>query len=109
MRQRAIESILRRLEHCRRRPKQWFRVQRGVDRRRKVSCEKVRLQLSRPVIELSEHQIGAVGQAAFGIDFAVSLMIQAPESRSQPAQGEYQTELCSAALDAKAETHPPSK
>ena len=69
----------------------------------------MRLQLSRPVIELGEHQIGAVGQAAFGIGFAVSLMIQAPERRSQPAQGEDQTELCSAALDAQAETHPPSK
>ena len=62
----------------------------------------MRLQLSRPVIELGEHQIGAVGQAAFSIEFAVSLMIQAPERRSQPAQGEDQTELCSAALDDEA-------
>ena len=36
-------------------------------------------------------------------------MIQAPERCSQPAQGEDQTELCCAALDDQAETHPPSK
>src|SRR5947209_3554445 len=69
----------------------------------------MRLQLSRPVIELREHQIGALGQAAFGIEFAVSLMIQAAERCSQPAQGEDQTELCSAALDEQAKTHPPRK
>ena len=109
MRQRAIESVLRGFEHCCRRPKQRFRVQRGVDRRRKVSGEKVRLQLSRPVIELGEHQIGAVGQATFGAEFAVSIMIQAPELRSQPAQGEDQTELCSTALDDHAEMHPPGR
>src|SRR5262245_25897471 len=36
-------------------------------------------------------------------------MIQAPECRGQPAQGEDQTELCSEALDELAETHTPSK
>src|SRR3954463_5117620 len=109
MRQRGIEAILRRLECCRRRPKQRFRVQRCIERRRKFSGEKMRLQLSRPVIELRQYQIGAVGQAAFGIELAISLMIQAAERFSQPAQGADQTKLCSAALDERTETHPPRK
>src|ERR1700676_5002467 len=36
-------------------------------------------------------------------------MIQAPERRGQPTQGEDQTELCSAELDDQAETHPPGE
>src|SRR3954454_22532518 len=109
MRQRGIEAILRRLERCRRRPQQGLRVPRCIDRRRKLSGKQMRLQLSRPVIELREHEIRAVGQTALGIVFAISLMIQAAERFSQPAQGEDQTKLCSAALDERTKAHPPRK
>ncbi len=69
----------------------------------------MRLQLARPVVELGEHQIGAVRQTTFGVKLAVVLMIQAPERRGQPTQREDQAELRSAELDDKAETYPPGK
>ena len=69
----------------------------------------MRLQLARPVVELGEHQIGAVRQATFGVKLAVVLMIQAPERRGQPTQSENYAELCSAELDDKAETHSPGE
>jgi hypothetical protein len=66
----------------------------------------MRLQLAGPVVELGEHQIGAVCQTTFSVRLAVVLMIQAPERRGQPTQSEDQPELRSAELDDKAETHP---
>src|ERR1700738_5011706 len=69
----------------------------------------MRLQLACPVVELGEHQIGAVGQTTFGFKLAVVLMIQAPERRGDPTQSEDQAELRSAELDDKTETHPPGE
>ena len=111
MRQRAIEPILRGLEHCRRRPEQRFRPRSaGVDRRRKVSGEKVRLQLcasSSRTRRTPDWGCRARRRSVSGL--GVFLMIQAAERRSQPTQGEDQAELRSAELDDQAETHPLGK
>jgi len=109
MRQRTIEPVFRGLEHCGGRPEQRFRPLGGVNRRRKIASEEVRLQLARPIVELGERQIGAASQTTFGFELTVVFMIQAPERLGQATQRQDQAELCSTELDHQSETHPPGE
>jgi len=81
------------LEVCRCAPDEPLGIQRGVNRRRVIARKASCLQFANPIVELGKPQIGFARQLAFGIELAISLVIEQPENRVQTAQRSYQPQL----------------